>query len=249
MKLATHALTAYEQQAFPGQPPLLQRDTLYTEALLAALVCDLEHYAAYHGINFSAVLGNGREINAQETAEDAPFKVGDQVRLTRQSDLCGTIVAWQNTASDTETIFIVEVPGLSYLHAETAANLTPAPPFPPTNTSFGPITDASQAEQTYISIMAQLPKALVPTRRALEQDRELLLSTLSSWSGVPETRIQDELHPMRRSAPYQESASREAKAASADFPAPITREAPTPRNEPGRTKQPPSSSGGPINSP
>ncbi len=96
---ATHALTAYENDAFPGRPSLLHRDTFYTQALLAALVCDLEHYAHHHGIDFTAALSTGRAINAAEVTEETPYKIGDQVRLTRQHDRCGTTHS-NTTAAD-----------------------------------------------------------------------------------------------------------------------------------------------------
>lgn len=212
---ATHTLTAYEHHAFPGTPSLLQCDAFYTQALLAALVCDLEHYAAHHGINFGDALGTGRAINASEVAEEAPYKVGDQVRLTRQHDRCGTVIGWQTTSADTETCFLVAVPGLPYAYAEPAAHLTLAPEFPPTETKLGTVRHADQAEQLYITITARIVEAPEPTRHALEQDRRRLLTALSSWSGITETRLHEELAPRSRTRRHQTS---DARAAAADFP-------------------------------
>lgn len=192
---ATRALTAYELDAFPGKPSLLKRDTFYTETLLAALICDLEHYTHHHGINFSAVLKAGRAINAQETTQNTQYKVGDQARLTRQDDRCGTVIGWQTTNPDTETCFLIAVPGIPYIYAESAAHLAPAPDFPPTQTILGTVHHADQAEQLYISITTHLPNAPDSTRPTLEHDRQRLLTALSSWSGIPETRLHNELTP------------------------------------------------------
>lgn len=239
---ATHALTAYELDAFPGKPSLLQQDPFYTEALLAALICDLEHYASHHGINFSGVVSTGRAINAGEVADDAPYKIGNEARLTRQHDRCGTIIGWQTTSPDTETSFLVAVPGIPYVHAEPAAHLAPAPAFPLTETILGTVHHADQAEQLYISITTRLPDAPESTRHRLEHDRQRLLAALSSWSGIPATRLHNELAPPPTVSP---AASRhqptDTKAAVTDFPADIRQSLPAARPPTHvRRQQPPS---------
>ncbi|MFG2015648.1 hypothetical protein [Actinomadura geliboluensis] len=235
---ATHALTAYENDAFPGRPSLLHRDTFYTQALLAALVCDLEHYAHHHGIDFTAALSTGRAINAAEVTEDTPYKIGDQVRLTRQHDRCGTVIGWQTTGPHTGPDFLVAVPGLPYTYAEPATHLAPAPAFPPTPTTLGTVHHADQAEQLYTTITTRLPHASERTRHALEQDRRRLLAALGSWSGITETRLRHELAPnpdARRQPPAATGT------AAADFPIDINQSAfaPTP-NTHTRPQTPPS---------
>ncbi|NKZ03317.1 hypothetical protein [Actinomadura latina] len=220
---ATNALTAYERDAFPGKPSLLRRDAFYAEALLAALVCDLEHYAHHHGINFASAISTGRALNALEVAEDAPYKVGDQVRLIRQHDRCGTVIGWQTTSPDTEVSFLVAVPGIPFIYAEPAAHLASAPAFPPTQTLLGTVHHADQAEQLYISITTRLADALEPARHTLEHDRRRLLAALSSWSGIPQTRLHDELTPRRPSSRHQPA---DTKAAAADFPTDIDQRLP-----------------------
>ncbi|URM97363.1 hypothetical protein LUW76_25090 [Actinomadura madurae] len=215
---ATHALTAYEHDAFPGTPSLLQRDHFYTEALLTALICDLEHYANHHGIHFSGVVSTGRAINAEEVSQDAPFKVGDQACLTRQDDRCGTVIGWQTTGPDAETCYLIAVPGIPYIYAEPAAHLAPAPAFPPTETILGTVRHADQAEQLYINITTKLPDAPEPTRRALELDRQRLLAALSSWSRIPATRLHNELTPRPTSTRHRPP---DPQPAAADFPAEI----------------------------
>ncbi|MEU8305965.1 hypothetical protein AB0C84_20635 [Actinomadura sp. NPDC048955] len=192
---ATHALIAYELDAFPGKPSLLQRDPFYSEALLAALVCDLEHYANHHGINFSGIVSTGRALNAEEVSEDAPYKPGDHVCLTRQHDYCGTVIGWQTTGTDEETSYLVAVPGIPYIYAEVATHLAPAPAFPPTETILGTVHSADQAEQLYFNIVKQLPNAPASTRPKLEHDRQRLLDALSSWSGISVSRLHNELAP------------------------------------------------------
>lgn len=222
---ATHALTTYENDAFPGKPSLLHRDTFYTQALLAALVCDLEHYAHHHGINFTSALSTGRALNASEVAEDAPYKVGDQVRLTRQDDRCGTVIGWQTTGPDTETCFLVAVPGIPFIYAEPAAHLAPAPDFPPTQTILGTVQHADQAEQLYITITTRLPDAPESTQTALEHDRRRLLAALSSWSGITQTRLHHELAPHPIASTHRPC---DARAATADFPTDINQNLPAP---------------------
>ncbi|TDC73850.1 hypothetical protein [Actinomadura sp. 7K507] len=195
---ATRALETYEQSAFPGEPSLLQHDPLYAEALLTALLCDLEHYANHHGINFTSAISTGHSINTEEATDQTTYEVGDQVRLTRQSGRCGSIIGWTSPAPDVQPDYLVEVPGVPFVYAETAAHLTPAPPFPPTETSLGTITHANQAEQAYTSITAQLLSTAEPTHEILDQDRHRLLDALSSWSGISTTQLHEALTPPPR---------------------------------------------------
>ncbi|MFA1546121.1 hypothetical protein [Actinomadura chokoriensis] len=233
---ATRTLTAYELDAFPGKPSLLQRDPFYTEALLAALVCDLEHYANHHGINFSAVISTGRALNAEEVSEDAPYKPGDQARLTRQDDRCGTVIGWQTTGTHDETSYLIAVPGIPYIYAEPATYLAPAPAFPPTETILGPVHSADQAEQLYITLTNRLPHTPASNRPKLEHDRQQVLAALSSWSGVPESRIHDELLPHSTAARFHQS---DTHAAAADFPTDLGHNLATPPPTAPDRKQPP----------
>ncbi|NDU73842.1 hypothetical protein GWI34_14515 [Actinomadura sp. DSM 109109] len=235
---ATNTLTAYELDAFPGKPSLLQRDPFYTEALLAALICDLEHYAIHHGINFSGVVNTGRALNAEEVVEDAPYKPGDQVCLTRQYDQCGTVIGWQNTGPDAETSYLIAVPGFPYIYAEAATHLAPAPAFPPTETVLGTVLYANQAEQLYFNICKQLPNAPESTRLKLEHDRQRLLAALSSWSGTSASRIHDELAPRPTTAGFPQP---NTHAAAADFPTGINHNATTAPADTSARKQPPPS--------
>jgi hypothetical protein len=239
---ATHALTAYEKAAFPGTPSLLHRDTLYVQALLAALVCDLEHYATHHGLDFTSALGTGRALHAAEVAEDAPYKVGDQVRLTRHDDRCGTVIGWQTTSSHAETDFLIAVPGLPFVCAEPAAHLAPAPAFPPTQTILGTVHHADQAEHLYTTITARLLDAPEPARLALEHDRRRLLAALSSWSGINQTRLHDELAPRPPAYRHQPS---DTRAAATDFPAHIGQSFPAVEPHSHSRDQPPPSPGHP----
>ncbi|WUH97672.1 hypothetical protein OHR68_29695 [Spirillospora sp. NBC_00431] len=236
---ATHALTAYELDAFPGKPSLLKRDAFYTEALLAALICDLEHYTHHHDIDFSAVLKAGHAINTQEVAQDTHYKVGDQARLPRQDDRCGTVIGWQTTAPDAEPYFLIAVPGIPYIYAESAAHLAPAPGFPPIQTTLGTVHHADQAEQLYISITTHLPNAPDSTRQTLEHDRQRLLAALSSWSGISETRLHNELAP-RPPTPNRQPTN--TKPPTADSSIAINQSLPgaTPHPHDHRNQQPPS---------
>ncbi len=198
------ALKAYEQTAFPSEPSLLQHDGRYAQALLGALMCDLEHYARSQRIDFSAAVTTGHAINLEESAE--AYKIGDQVRLDRHEGRCGTIIGW-HTAD--QTCFLIDVPGLP-TYAEPAAHLSPAPPFPQVNTSLGMVTRADQAECAYLQLTTRPPLPLMPSE--LDGERRALLTSLSAWSGVPETRLLQELAP---AAPQRPLA---AGSAIADFP-------------------------------
>ncbi|GAA1875140.1 hypothetical protein [Actinomadura bangladeshensis] len=239
---ATQALAAYEKAAFPGTPSLLRRDAFYSQALLAALICDLEHYAHHHGHDFATALSTGRALNAAEAAEDAPYKVGDQVRLTREHDRCGTVIGWQTTSPHAETDFLVAVPGIPFVYAEPATHLAPAPAFPPTTTVLGTVHHADQAERLYTTITTRLPDAPEPTRHALEHDRRRLLTALSSWSGITETRLHDALAPRPPANRHQPS---DTRAAAADFPADISQSLPAAEPHDHSRDQPPHSPGRP----
>ncbi|MFG2091855.1 MULTISPECIES: hypothetical protein [unclassified Spirillospora] len=236
---ATRALQAYEQSAFPGEPSLLQHDPLYTEALLTALVCDLEHYANEHDISFASAVSTGHSINAEEAADQTIYEVGDQVRLTRQSGRCGTIIGW-NHAPNAQPDFLVEVPGVPFVYAESAPHLAPAPPFPPTKTSLGTVTHANQAEQTYISITARLLSTAEPTRQTLEQDGHRLLDALSSWSGISTTQLHDALATKPRATPGHTSRPQTPKAASADVSTDAGNAIPSATADTGHRSQSPS---------
>ncbi|MFA1551739.1 hypothetical protein [Actinomadura chokoriensis] len=241
---AVHALIAYEHDAFPGKPSLLQRDPFYAEALLAALLCDLEHYASHHGINFSDVLSTGRAINASEVAEDTPYKIGDQARLTHQHNRCGTVIGWQTISPDTETSFLVAVPGVPYVYAEPATRLAPAPDFPPTHTIVGAVHHADQAEQLYITMTTRLTDASGPIRAALEHDRKKLLAALSSWSGITETRLHDALAPRPPASRHHPA---ETRAVAPGVSTAISHDLPSPPPHPrSREQLPPSSATGPA---
>ncbi|MFD0690949.1 hypothetical protein [Actinomadura fibrosa] len=182
---AAKALEAYEQDAFPGEASLLQGDTLYAEALLTGLICDLEHYATTHGINFSETVRTGHSINLEEVADQAPYTVGAEVQLLRQPGYCGTIIGWGNTASGLEQTFLIEVPGIPYIFEEPTHHLASAPAFPVTSTTLGDLQHADQAEQAYADLAAQLPRATTAARPVIERDCQALITALSSWSGVP----------------------------------------------------------------
>ncbi|MGI5325069.1 hypothetical protein [Actinomadura nitritigenes] len=230
---ATQILRTYEQRAFPSGGSLLDRDPLYTRALLGALIGDLEHYATNHGLDFTEVVSSGRAT--------APHKVGDEVRLPQQDGRCGTIVGWTNSRSETETIYLVEIPSMPHVFAEPAAHLIPAPPFPRTDTSLGAVLHADQVERTYVSLTARLATAKAADRPALERDRNKLITALSSWSGVPAHQLRDELDP--KPPPDAPAArSRDAAAAADDFPHDITKGIPStpaaPAQRPSRWTNP-----------
>jgi hypothetical protein len=237
---ATQIIRTYEQRAFPGGGSLLNRDPLYTRALLSALINDLEHYAINHDLDFTEVISSGRATSPRDSADDtAPHKVGDEVRLPLHGDRCGTIVGWTNSRSQAETTFLVEVPGIPNIIAAPAAHLAQAPPFPRTETILGTIAYADQAEHAYVSLAARLATAKASDRAAARRDCNKLIEALSSWTGVPAHQLRNELDPKPPpSAPS--GRPRDATAAARDFPYDLTQGIPpTPEPAPGRpTKQP-----------
>ncbi|GAA0284455.1 hypothetical protein GCM10009527_095670 [Actinomadura nitritigenes] len=234
---ATQIIRTYEQRAFPGGGSLLDRDPLYTRALLSALINDLEHYAANHDLDFSEVVTSGLATTARDTADQASYKVGDEVRMPRHGDRCGTIVGWTTSRSESETTYLIEIPGIPHVLAELAAHLAPAPPFPRTETVLGTVVRADQAERSYISLAARLTTAKASDRRALARDCDNLITALSSWTGVPADQLRDELGPK---PPPNAPAGRPSDAAAAanDFPHDITQVMPgtsaAPANRPNK---------------
>ncbi|MFB4298459.1 hypothetical protein [Actinomadura sp. NTSP31] len=233
---ATQIVRTYEQRAFPGGGSLLDRDPLYTQALLSALIGDLEQYATNHDIDFTDVVTSGLAAAPRNTTGHAFYKVGDEVRLNRQGDRCGTIVGWTTSKSETGTTYLVEVPGIPHVLAEPAAHLAPAPPFPRTETLLGTVAHADQAERSYISLSARLGTAKASDRRALERDCDNLIAALSSWTGVSADQLRDELGPKPPpNAPA--GRPRDAAAAANDFPHDITQGIPP--TPPSPTSRPP----------
>lgn len=218
---ATHIIRTYEQRAFPGGGSLLNRDPLYAQALLSALVNDLEHYATSRDLNFTEVINSGRTTAPGDTSDHTTHKVGDEVRLPLHGDHCGTIVGWTNSRSAAGTTFLVEVPGIPNVLAAPAAHLAPAPPFPRTETALGQITYADQAERAYITL-ATGPVAAQPADQATaRRDCDKLIEALSSWSGVPAHQVRRELDP-EPPPPAPTGRPRDTEAAARDFPHDLT---------------------------
>jgi hypothetical protein len=214
---ATQIIRTYEQRAFPGGGSLLDRDPLYTRALLN----DLEHYATNHDLDFTEVLTSARSTTPQETAGGPAYKVGDQVRLPRHGNRFGTVVGWTNSRSDTETAYLVELPGIPHVLAEPALHLAAAPLFPRTETLLGTVQHADQAERAYITLAARLTTVKASDRRAIERDCDALIAALSSWSGAPADQLRDELNP-KPPPPSPAGRPRDTAAAANDFPYDIT---------------------------
>lgn len=237
---ATQIIQTYEQRAFPGGGSLLNRDPLYTQALLSALINDLEHYATNHDLNFTEVINSGRATSPRNLGDDtAPPKVGDEVRLPLHGDRCGTIVGWTNSRSRAETTFLVEVPGIPNILAAPAGHLAQAPPFPRTETILGTIAHADQAEHAYVTLATWLATATASDRAATRRDCDKLIEALSSWTGVPAHQLRNELDPKPPpSAPS--GRPRDTAAAAHDFPYDLTQGIPpAPEPNPSRpTKQP-----------
>ncbi|OLT31877.1 hypothetical protein BJF79_08770 [Actinomadura sp. CNU-125] len=192
---AAKALQGYEHAAFPGKPTLLGRDQLYASALMAALICDLEHYAGRYGISFSSVINTGRSVHADEAAEQSFYGIGDHVRLPHHGNRCGTIIGWITTDTANDRTFLVAVPGVPNVYDEPAARLAPAPPFPATSTKLGIVTRALQAESAYIDLALRIPGTPLPAQGVLRQDCQRLLAALSTWSGVPAPELLKGLNP------------------------------------------------------
>ncbi|MVZ99064.1 hypothetical protein F8568_001405 [Actinomadura sp. LD22] len=225
---ATHLVRTYEQSAFPGGGSLLDRDPLYTRALLSALINDLEHYAIDHDLDFAEVIAGGRATTTHNPGQDAaPYKVGDEVCLPLHGDRCGTIVGWTTSRSDAGTIYLVEVPGIPTILAAPTGHLAPAPPFPPPPTPLGAISRADQAERAYISLAARLTSATTPDRAAIKRSRDTLIEALSTWSGVPAHQLRNELDP-KPPPPAPAGRPRDTAAAANDFPHHITQVIPSP---------------------
>ncbi|MBO2447137.1 hypothetical protein J4573_08570 [Actinomadura barringtoniae] len=189
---ANRAITAYEGAAFPDAPSLLPGDPTYINAVLGALLCDLEHYADLHGIDFAAASATGRAAHDDEVAEQARYQVGDQVRLRRTGGECGTITGLK-AEPGSEPTYLVEIPGVPYLVAEPALRLEPAPPFPRVTTQLGEATRADQAEKTLIKLVARNRGLDPAAEAALRADCTRLVDALSTWSGTSQRELLHEL--------------------------------------------------------
>lgn len=175
---ASRALETYERSAFPGSHSALP-DRTYAQALLGAMLCDLEHYAVSHGVDFAEAIAAGRETYTDEIAAQARYQVGDQVQLRLIPKRRGTVID-VGTGLDDEPVYLVRVPGLPYVHEERAVGLESAPPFPPTPVGPNTITSAEHAQSTLVDLAAR-ERALLS--RVERRDYEHILQSLSDWSG------------------------------------------------------------------
>ncbi|WP_067479535.1 hypothetical protein [Actinomadura hibisca] len=213
---ASRALSAYEESTFDS-PSALPSDPIYTQALMAAMLCDLEHYATAHGVDFVEAVSAGRETYADEIAAQKQYEIGDEVQFRLQPRLRGTVIDTSHAPNGDQT-YLVKVSGLPYIREEPAVALDNAPPFPPTPTGPLTITRADQAEQVLVDQAARLRG---PHTDADRRTYELLLDALADWSGTTTHELLTDLAPRIRQTTSRPSAT-SAELASHDFPTDIT---------------------------
>ncbi|MFI6515608.1 hypothetical protein ACIBF1_08635 [Spirillospora sp. NPDC050679] len=221
---ATRALSAYAESAFLDDASVPPDDPIYIRSLLAAMLCDLEHYAAAHGVDFTEAVAAGREVHADEIAAQKRYAVGDEVRLRLQPRQRGTVIDTGRNAAGEQT-YLVKVPGLPHVREEPAVALDSAPPFPPTPAGATVITRAEEAEEALIDQAVRLRGPHTGDDRHLY---ETVLDALAGWSGTTAHELLADLAPRiahRAAEPRKppSPAAVPAKLAARGFPADITK--------------------------
>lgn len=190
---AEHALDAYQRHALNEHLPS-PPDRRHADALIGALVGDLKHYADACGLDFAEILANARAAYTAELSDQTRYAIGDEVRLITHPQRCGTIT--NITVQNGEQLHHVHVAGVPYTHAELAADIEPANPFPLVPTSLGVITTARQAEATLVEFAIrarhETGAGSDPTAKAA-CDR--LITALTWWSGTTHHELAKEISP------------------------------------------------------
>ncbi|GAA1574434.1 hypothetical protein GCM10009678_66430 [Actinomadura kijaniata] len=238
---AKQALTAYERASLldPDNTPHPQ-DPDYLRDVLSALLCDLEHLATVHGVDFAQAVATGHRIHADEVAAARIYEVGDQVQIRLIPNRRGTVIEIDEAHG--ESLYLVKVPGLPYLHQERAVSLEPAPPFPPVEGVDPPVTTAVQAEAALVEAAAHMRPGS-PMYSKYQGQTNRLLEALSDWSGTrPNELLQDLSSKISRRGAELERPARPtgnpARLAARDFPLDITEGFPADPTSPAAPSRP-----------
>ncbi|MFC4906935.1 hypothetical protein [Actinomadura gamaensis] len=176
----TEALRAYERGALDGQPTGLPSDPISMQALVAAFLCDLEHFASANDVDFTEAAVAGHDAYADEIAAARRYAIGDAVQLRHSPYRRGTISDIDDAHTD-DPSYLVKVPGLPFVHCERAVALEPAPPFPAVQGMYRVAATVKQAEAELIDAKAHLH--LGSTSPGWTQTYNRTVEALTAWSG------------------------------------------------------------------
>ncbi|MEV4251684.1 hypothetical protein AB0J52_00800 [Spirillospora sp. NPDC049652] len=209
----TGALRAYEQGVFGDGPSAVPGERAYVQTLMSALICDLEHFAAAHGVDFTEAAVAGHETYADEIAAARRYAIGDAVQLRHSPHRRG-IISEIDDAHAEDPSYLVKVPGLPYVHHERAVALEPTRPFPPVKGMFRVAATVDQAEAELIDAWAHLHLGYAAPGWTQTYDR--VLKALSAWSGSTshelltnaKPQINQRMRQLREAVPSREHPAR-----------------------------------------
>ncbi|MGI8333644.1 hypothetical protein ACRYCC_27155 [Actinomadura scrupuli] len=234
---AAHALDAYEQRAFPGQPITHRHGYEDSDVMLRSLLNDLQHYADYQGVDFERALMAARELHADELTElratpltrslHTHFPNGALVQPSADSVLdegrlgvpMRGIVVSSRPSEWGSDLCTVRFPGMAGTQEIAATQLEPADTF----------HSVRLVDTTLVTGVREVEDRLVATAARMHTDRQYglqpnsadvidrarLADALGSWAGTGVDRVMASLRPaiadaVRRQVLDPEAASPEA---------------------------------------
>jgi hypothetical protein len=214
---AAHALDAYEQRAFPGQPITHRHGYEDSDVMLRSLLNDLQHYADYQGVDFERALTVAREIHTDELTElratpltgglHTDFPDGALVQLSADAVLdegrlgvpMRGIVTSSRPSEWGSDLCTVRFPGMHSTQEIAATQLQPADSFRSVLLADGVrITGVREAEDKLISTAARMHTDLqhgLPPNTSDAVDQAALADALGSWAGTGADRVMTSLQP------------------------------------------------------
>ncbi|RAY14985.1 hypothetical protein DPM19_09550 [Actinomadura craniellae] len=262
---AAIALDAYEQHILGDTQTTHRRNPVVADALVRGLINDLADYADQRRIDLTAVLTGALEARADDLTErqdsELVRQVGAQVQI--RPDAAGEplpvrrgIITGVEEYGNGNAVCAVRFPGMDGDLQLAVSDLQPAEPFPHTTTRLGPVTTATDAEKTLITVAARIQccarSGVRPDHDDL-LDRNSLAGNLGRWAGTTDERVLTTLTQQinqaaaRMSTPGLQPGTDPVRLATTGFPHdlndgvpapsgqdPAAGQAPSPEHRPGR---------------
>lgn len=248
---AAHALDAYEQRAFPGQPLTHRHGYEDSDVMLRSLLNDLQHYADYQGVDFERALMAAREIHADELTElratpltsglHTHFPDGALVQLSADAVLdegrLGTpmrgIVVSSRPSEWGSDLCTIRFPGMTATQEIAATQLEPADTFRPVRLCDAVlIKGVREVEDRLVATAARMHTDRqygLPPNAGDVLDRARLADALGSWAGTGADRVMAGLQPAIAEAvrrrllePATQEPIHPARLAAQGFPRPLS---------------------------
>ncbi|OLT31879.1 hypothetical protein BJF79_08780 [Actinomadura sp. CNU-125] len=174
----------------------------HAHELISDLLVDLMHYADRRGLDFDDILGDSQAYFLTEQQQANVFAIGTAVQLEGPTAK-EAILLGRPTRGAVTGMFVPDH-GIPEYHVHfigdrssesvVAADLEPAPPFPPTTTTAGVIDFPLRAERALLDATTRIALADVQNVRPSTddvRDHRALLASFASWTGMEPRSITD----------------------------------------------------------